>query len=336
MDDFEWSGEQVVLCKDDALGLRAVIAVDSTVLGGGLGGVRFKHYPSYGAGIREAQRLAAAMTLKNAAAGLGYGGAKAVIFATEPGDRRAFMRAFGEFTARLGGSYLPGVDMGTTMDDLRWMAEGGAPVISGEENPSPSTAVGVHHAIRAAVAHRFGADTLDGRTVLVQGVGHVGASLARLAAADGARLLLSDLDGERAAALARELGGRVVPPEEVTATPCDVYAPCAAARVVHPGSIATLRCDIIAGAANDTLAHPSCADLLHARGITYVPDFVANAGGVIQMDAVHRGLSQGELDDALAAIGTRVARLLAESDAEGITPLAAAERAARARLAGAA
>ena len=175
-----WFGsEQLVLCRDDEVGLRAVIAIDDTTLGPGLGGVRCVAYPNERAAVVEAQRLAAAMTLKNASAGLPYGGAKSVILAPEPSvDRVALMRRFGDFVTRTGGAYLPGVDMGTTTEDLAIAGQSGAVVSCATEDPSPWTALGVAAAIRAAVAHLDRRESLDGVRVLVQGAGHVGAALA--------------------------------------------------------------------------------------------------------------------------------------------------------------
>jgi leucine dehydrogenase len=329
-----FGSEQLVLCRDDAVGLRAVIAVDDTTLGPGLGGVRFRVYASEAAGVIECQRLAAAMTLKNAVAELPYGGAKSVILkrgAIE--DRAALMRRFGEFLARTGGAYLPGVDMGTTCEDLAHIGEAGAEVSCAEEDPSPVTALGVAAAIRAAVEHVDGRTGIDGIRVLIQGAGHVGGTLARDLAAGGAQIILADIDGQRAAVLAQEVDGTTVPADAVLETPCDVFAPCAVARVASPETIDRLACRIIAGAANDTLSHRSVAAQLQARGIVYVPDFVANAGGVIDIQALRSGWDASRLRRAVDAIGDRVSDLLSEADASGQTPLAVAEQRAEAILA---
>jgi leucine dehydrogenase len=328
-----WTGEQVVVCHDRSVGLRAVIAIDDTTLGPALGGVRYRPYPDAEAAIREAQRLASAMTRKNAAAGLPFGGGKAVIVDDGPvADRAAFMKAFGAFVVRCAGAYLPGVDMGTTPADLALMGEAGATVSCHEEDPSPWTALGVSAAIHAAVRHVDGTDTLDGVSVLVQGAGHVGASLARLVADSGARVLISDVDGVRAQRVADELGGQVVVPDAVLTTACDVYAPCAIARVVDEQSVGELQCRIIAGAANDTLADATYAGRLADRGITYVPDFLANAGGVIHIQALRAGSDRDWLRAEVLAIGERVARVLGEAELGVKTPLDAAEDLARARL----
>jgi leucine dehydrogenase len=331
-----WASEQLVLCSDDEVGLRAVIAIDDTTLGPGLGGVRLRSYPSDEAAVAECRRLAAAMTRKNAVAELPFGGAKSVILAPSDGfDRVALMRRFGAFVARTNGAYLPGVDMGTTPADLALMAAVGAEVSCDDEDPSPWTALGVAAAVHAAVAHVDGRAELDRIRVLVQGAGHVGEPLARLLAANGAHVLIADVDRERAHALAAELGGDAVAPEAALATPCDVFAPCAVARVVSARTAGRLACRIVAGAANDTLADDRCARLLAARGIAYVPDYVANAGGVLHIHARREGWDDARLRAAVLEIGERVRDVLEEARAAGTTPLDAAEARAARRLAAA-
>jgi leucine dehydrogenase len=323
VDEQGWFGsEQLVLCRDDRAGLRAVIAIDDTTLGPGLGGVRCVAYPNERAAVVEAQRLAAAMTLKNASAGLPYGGAKSVILAPEPGtDRVAMMRRFGDFILRTGGSYLPGVDMGTTIEDLAIAGRSGAEVSCSTEDPSPWTALGVAAGIRAAVAHVDGSESLEGVRVLIQGAGHVGAALAYDLVADDAQIVIADVNADRAATVAREVGGSTVAPSEVLSTRCDVFAPCAVARVVSPATIDQLSCRIIVPAANDTLSHEVEADLLAQRGITYVPDFIANAGGVIHIHALRAMHDEQRLRADIAQIGGRVRDLLDEASACGETPL---------------
>lgn len=317
-----WHSEQLVLCRDDELGLRAVIAINDTTLGPGLGGVRCVRYPSDAAAITEAQRLAAAMTLKNAFAGLPFGGAKSVILAPDPKfDRRALMQRFGEFVIRTGGAYFPGVDMGTSVDDLQAMADVGADVSCNVEDPSPWTALGVAAAVRAAIEHVDQRQGIAGARVLIQGAGHVGASLARDLAADGAEIILADIDAERARALAEELGGTTVAADAVIETECDVFAPCSVAKVITPETVARLRCRIIAGAANDTLSVDRCADLLAQRQITYVPDFLSNAGGVIHIHALRAQHSDERLRSDALQIGARTRELLDAAERAGQTPL---------------
>ena len=328
--------EQLNLCQDRATGLRAVIAVDDTTLGPGLGGIRWRQYPDVAAAATEARRLARVMTLKNACADLPYGGAKSVVCAgpegpPPPGRKRVSqLEAFGRFVARLGGAYVPGVDMGTTVDDLAVIGGVVPDVSCDHQDPSPLTAVGVFAGIGAAVevAGRSLADT----RVLVQGAGHVGAALAHHLRAAGCQVLVADIDEVRAGVVAAQVGGTTVDPGAVLDTECDVFAPCAAARVIDGTTIDRLQCRIVAGGANDVLAAPELADALASRGIVYVPDFVINAGGVIHIHALRAGWGEDKLEGSLLAIGDRVRRILTDAARTGRTPVAVAESMASDRL----
>ena len=328
-------GEELLLCHDRASGLVAAIAVDDTTLGPGLGGVRWMRYPTFGDAVEEACRLSQMMTLKNAVAGIPYGGAKSVMMrqggADRPTQRDAQLLAFASYVSRLGGAYVPGVDMGTTVADLAVIATVAPWVSCNHNDPSPATALGVFHSIEAAVRHTLHRD-LAGLHVTVQGAGHVGSSLVRLLADRGAVVAVADVDRVRAEAVAGGVGGSVVSPDTAHALPCDVFAPCASARVLHMASIDELRCALVVGAANDVLAARACADRVARRGITYVPDFVANAGGVLQIHAERAGWDAGRLGLALDAVGTRTADLLEEADATRSLPLQVAEQWASARL----
>lgn len=329
-------GEALVLCHDRPTGLSAAIAVDDTTLGPGLGGVRWMPYSSFSAAVEEACRLSRVMTLKNALADIPYGGAKSVIMrrdheGDEPARREAQLLAFATSVSRLGGAYIPGVDMGTSVADLAVIATVAPWVSCNHEDPSPVTALGVFHAIAATVRHELGRD-LSGVRVTVQGAGHVGSSLARLLADRGALIGVADVDARRADAVARSVSGVVVAPEKAHARSCDVFAPCAAARVLDHDSIDELRCRLIVGAANDVLAERSCADTLADRDIVYVPDFVSNAGGVLQIHAERVGWDADRLDVSLAAIGRRTFDLLDEAAATRALPLHVAEQWASARL----
>jgi leucine dehydrogenase len=329
-------GETLLLCHDRPTGLSAAIAIDDTTLGPGLGGVRWMPYPTFNDAVEEACRLSRVMTLKNALADIPYGGAKSVIMrrAGDVGDpawREAQLRAFATSVSRLGGAYIPGVDMGTTVADLAEIATIAPWVSCNHEDPSPATALGVFHAIAAAVRHALGRD-LSGVHVTVQGAGHVGSSLARLLADQGAVVGVADVDARRADAVARRVGGIVVPPEKALARACDVFAPCASARVLDDDSIDQLRCRLVVGAANDVLAAHSGAEALAHRDIVYVPDFVSNAGGVLQIHAERAGWDPDRLELSLAAIGRRTFELLDEGDATRTPPLHVAEQWASDRL----
>jgi leucine dehydrogenase len=322
-----------VTCRDGSVGLEGMIVIDDVTLGPGLGGVRFKPYPTLADGERECRRLAAVMTLKNAFADLPFGGAKAVILSGgEISDRPALMRRFGEFVASCGGDYLPGVDMGTTVGDLALMSEAGAVVSCSTEDPSPWTALGVESAVRAAVAHVGGSDDLHGVRVLIQGVGHVGAALAAALAGDGASVLIADVDAERAATVAARIGAATVEPDEVIGTPCDVFAPCAVAGVLNERTIERLDCRAVAGAANDTLGDRADAHALAERGIAYVPDFVANAGGVVHIHSLRCGWTRARLRREVLRIGGRTRSVLERADRQSVTPMEVAEGIAASRL----
>lgn len=334
-----WSSEQVITVSDDETGLRAVIALDDLTLGPGFGGVRMRAYPNAEAAIDEAQRLARAMTFKHALAELPYGGGKSVIVddgvVRTPEQRRALFEAFGDAVAATGGRYIPGVDMFTTLADMAIVRSRGAKVYCADADPSPWTARGVYAAMRAGARGALGVQTLEGLTVAVQGVGSVGGELARLAAGDGARLLVADVDEERAARVAQEVGGEALPVADILTAECDVLAPSAVARVITRALVPELRCRLVAGAANDTLDEPGCDAALRERGITFVPDFVANAGGVIHEHARALGWSDTELVEAVDAIGPRVIALFEEASAfEGSLVDAALDRGRR-RLAAA-
>ncbi|GAB48855.1 Glu/Leu/Phe/Val dehydrogenase dimerization domain-containing protein [Mobilicoccus pelagius] len=331
-----FTSHQVITVSDPDAGLRAVIALDDLTLGPGFGGVRMRPYPTPAAAIEEAQRLARAMTFKHALAELPYGGAKSVIVADGRGlegdARRRLFEAFGDAVARTNGRYIPGVDMATTLADMSVVRERGATVYCADADPSPWTARGVYAAMRAAVRGVLDSPDLSGVRVAVQGVGAVGGELARLVAADGGELVLADVDANRAETLAAELGGRAVPTSEIATTECDVFAPAAIARVVTADVVPQLRCRLVAGAANDTLDGPDIDAALLARGITFVPDYVANAGGVIHEHARAMGWTDERLAEAVDAIGDRVLDLVAEAGPGG-SLVDAAERRGRARLA---
>lgn len=325
--------EQLVICRDRASGLVAAIAVDDTTLGPALGGIRMKAYPSEAEAIAECGRLARVMTLKNALADTGFGGGKAVIVESAAiVDRGAALRAFGRFVARTG-VYAPAADLGTSSDDVRIVASAAPGMVVDDVDTAQATAVGVHAAIASAVRAAGVARSLDGITVAVQGVGHVGARLARLLVADGARVVVADADERRAQAVAASVAGDVVAPDAIVTTACDVLAPCALARVIDERTVECVQARVVAGAANDVLARPELAERLAERGVHYVPDFLANAGGVIQVRAHRDEWSEERLAAALREIGARTAAVLAEARAGAELPLTIAIRAAQARLA---
>jgi leucine dehydrogenase len=342
--DFEsllagWEGEHAVVRHDAESGAWMFVCVHSTVLGPAGGGTRLRVYPAPADGLADAMRLSGAMTWKMAAAGMPRGGGKAVLAVPElpTGEaRKRLLRRYGELVASLGGTYRTAGDMNISPEDLDVVAET-CPWVYGTTgrggNSGRGTARGALHAIHATVEHVFGSPELAGRSVLVQGAGAVGAVLARELAEGGAHVLVSDVDESRAAAT----GCETIPPERVLETEVDVYSPCAVGGTLNADSIPRLACRAIAGCANNQLAEPEDADRLHERGILYAPDYVVNAGGIIQLIGLEdESWDEAQLQEGLARIGNTLRTLFAEADAEGVTPAEAADRLVRRRLAEAA
>ena len=335
----DWDGEEAVIRYDRASGAWMFVCIHSTVLGPAGGGTRLRVYDRPGDGLADAMRLSQAMTQKMAAAGVPRGGGKAVLAvpALPEGEaRRALLLRYAELVTSLGGTFHTAGDMNITPADLDVVAER-CPWVYGTTgrggNSGRGTARGVLHGIRASVEHVFGSPELAGRSVLVQGVGAVGGDLARGLAQGGADVLVSDLDEGLAARVAGEVGGATVSPADAPATACDVFSPCAAGGILGAETISRLRCRIVAGSANNQLAQPADAERLHAAGILYAPDYVINAGGVLQLLGPEQlGWDEDELERNLAGIGDTLRELYRDADREGITPSAAAERVVARRL----
>jgi glutamate dehydrogenase/leucine dehydrogenase len=342
-DSASWSGshEEVVFVRDQPTGLRAIIAVHSTALGPSLGGVRFWHYDAEEDALADALRLSEAMTYKAAVAGLDQGGGKCVVMVDDPYAPRdeALLLALGRAIDELGGRYLAAEDVGATPRDMevmarvtRWVTGVGADR-GGSGDPSPMTAVGVRAGMRAVMRAIHGADAgLAGTHVVIHGVGHVGSALARMLADDGVRLTVADRAPGRAAAVAAEIGGEVVDPDGALTLECDVLAPCALGPVIHVKTVDRLQCLAICGAANNQLASSEVDDELFARGIVYAPDFVVNAGGIINLAREVVGYSYDVALERTENIETTTEAVLARARAEGIAPGRAAVAIARDRI----
>ncbi|XXY14649.1 Glu/Leu/Phe/Val dehydrogenase dimerization domain-containing protein [Sorangium sp. So ce216] len=331
--------EQVLFCADEPAGYRAIIAIHSTALGPALGGTRLLRYASDEEALVDALRLSRGMTYKNALAGMDVGGGKAVILdsGAEPLDRERLFRAHGRFIERLGGRFITGEDVGTTPADMELIRRETRHVkgLAGEGgDPSPWTARGVLRAIQAAARHRWGSDDLAGRTVALQGCGSVGSRLAAELHRTGARLIVADVEAERARHVAAELGASVAPPGEIASVQADIFAPCALGGVFDDSAVQALRAEIVAGAANNQLLEPRHGDALAARGVLYVPDVVANAGGVLSGGADLFGWSRAEVERRVHAIHDTVLLVLEMAKADGAPPHLAAERLAEQRLRG--
>ena len=330
-------------------GLHTIVAIHSNTRGPALGGCRMWSYDDSRAAVRDALRLSRAMTFKNAVAGLPLGGGKGVIMLRPedgplvPERRRAALLDFAETVDMLGGRYLTAEDVGISEPDMTVIAEGTRHVSGlavergGSGDPSPWTALGVEVAIRATLERVFGSDELEGRSVSVLGVGNVGGRLARLLAEGGARLVLSDIVPERRA-LAEELGAEWAEPGDALRAEVDLVAPCALGGVLDHESVPQLRCRAIAGAANNQLASDDVGDLIAQRGIVWAPDFVANAGGVINIsvELEAEGYSPDRAETRVRTIGDTLRAVFAHAEREGTPPLVAAMALARTRLAEAA
>lgn len=325
--------ERVLLAEEPAAGYRAIVALHSSRLGPAVGGTRRWRYTDDDAALADALRLARGMSYKSAMAGLPMGGGKSVIFANgEPTSRAELFRAHGRLVESLAGRYITAEDVGTSFEDMAFVRQE-TRYVAGLTDPSPVTARGVLRALAAAARHRWHADELGGRTVAIQGCGHVGASLARQLVAAGARLMVCDVNAARAEACATATGATVVAPDAIHAVSADVFSPCALGGTINPDTIPQLRCEIVVGAANNQLASPEDADRLATRGILYVPDYVANAGGVIDGARDICGWTAERSSAAVEAIFDTTIDLLRGAERDGITPAAAADRLAEARLA---
>ncbi len=280
--------EQLVICHDESSGYRGIIAIHDTTLGPALGGTRFWQYKSDEEAIIDALRLARGMTYKNAVAGLNLGGGKAVIIGDNRTARREMIfRAHGRFVESLGGRYVTAEDVGTStadMDFVHMETDYVAGLATKSGDPSPVTARGVFRAIQACAMHRWGSESVAGKTVAVQGLGHVGYYLCKELQAHEAKLVVTDIDATRVKRVVDECGARAVELDAIYSVQADIFAPCALGGIINDESLPRLRAEIIAGAANNQLLLPEKHGAeLERKGILYAPDFVANAGGVINV-----------------------------------------------------
>jgi len=282
--------EQIVFCQDQASGLKAIIAIHDTTLGPALGGLRMWNYASEEEALTDVLRLAKGMTYKNAAAGLNLGGGKAVIIGNAKTDKsEALFRAFGRYVQSLSGRYITAEDVNTSVADMDFIhmetdyVTGVSPAFGSSGNPSPVTAYGVYRGMKAAAKWKFGSDSLAGKTVAVQGVGNVAYNLCRHLHEEGAHLVVTDINEEALKRAETDFGATVVKPDEIYAVDCDIFAPCALGAIINDKTIPMLKAQIVAGAANNQLAEDRHGDVLEERGILYAPDFVINAGGVINV-----------------------------------------------------
>ena len=329
--------EQLVFWNDPDLGYRGIIAIHDTTMGPALGGTRYWNYGNDREAVIDALRLSRGMTYKAAIAGLNLGGGKSVIWGdNRKANREMIFRAHGRAVDSLHGRYITAEDVGTSPDDMEYISMETEYVVgrhgrSGD--PSPITAYGVYHGIKACAAIKYGSDGLEGRHVTVQGLGHVGYYLCAHLAEEGAKLTVTDLDAERVARVAEEFGARAVGADDIYSVDADVFAPCAMGAVINDETIDMLKVDIVAGAANNQLARGLVhGPALHQRGILYAPDYVINAGGLINV--------YGELNDWTAdrskwkagEIYGTLLRIFELAKSDGLGPHLAANKVAEARI----
>ena len=331
--------EQVVFCHDRASGLKAIIAIHNTVLGPALGGLRMWPYKTEEEALEDALRLARGMTYKNAAAGLNYGGGKAVIIGDPKRDKsEALFRAFGRYVESLNGRYITAVDVGTTVEDMDIIHEetdyvtGVSPAFGSSGNPSPVTAYGIFIGMKAACKEAFGTDDLQGKTVAVQGVGNVAYHLCKYLHEEGASLIVTDINKAAVQRAVSEFGAKAVDAEEIYSVSCDVFSPCALGGIINDETIPQLKAKVIAGSANNQLKEERHGEMLHEKGIVYAPDYVINAGGVINVADELNGYNRERALKKVEGIYHSLTEIFKISKEENISTARAADELAERRI----
>ena len=332
--------EQVVFCQDAATGLKAIIAIHDTTLGPALGGTRMWNYANEEDALQDVLRLSRGMTFKAAISGLDLGGGKAVIL----GDSRiekteALMRKFGQYVDGLAGQYITAEDVGMNTKDMEYVrmetkhVMGIPENIGGSGDPSPVTAFGVYMGMKASAKYKWGSDNLDAKTVVVQGVGHVGENLIKYLTEEGANVIINDINRERLDELSQEFGATIVMGDSIFDLDMDIYAPCALGATINPNTISRLKCEIIAGAANNQLADElRDGQLCTDKDICYAPDFLINAGGLINVYSELKGYTREHALNQTRTIYNTTLEILNKADLEQITTHAAALEIAQQRI----
>ena len=332
--------EQLVFCQDEASGLKAIIAIHDTTLGPALGGARMWTYASEENAIEDALRLARGMTYKNAAAGLNLGGGKTVIIGDPFKDKNEEMfRALGRFIQGLNGRYITAEDVGTTVTDMDLMHEetnyvtGISPAFGSSGNPSPVTAYGVYLGMKAAAKEAFGSDSLEGRTISVQGLGNVAYKLCEYLHNEGAKLVVTDINQVAIDRVVNDFDATAVAPEEIYSQEVDIFAPCALGAILNDETIPQLKAKVIAGSANNQLQDSRHGDYLHELEIVYAPDYVINAGGVINVADELYGYNRERAMKRVEGIYDSLEKIFAISKRDGVPTYVAANRLAEERIA---
>jgi len=335
----EMGHEEIVLCSDPSIGYRGIIAVHSTKLGPALGGTRFWQYATDEEAIIDALRLSRGMTYKNAVAGLKLGGGKSIIIGdNKTTDREKLFRAHGRFVESLGGRYITAEDVGTSTKDMDYVhmeTDHVAGLAGKSGDPSPVTAHGVFRAVQASAHWVWGSDSLEGKTVSIQGCGSVGTYLAKELHQAGAKLIVSDIDSAKTARVAKLTAAKVVEGDAIFSADADIFSPCALGGIINDTTIPKLKVRIVAGGANNQLLEERHGDELMRRGILYAPDFVANAGGVINVYGEVAGWDAQKALDKADDIYDTVLKVFELAEKMNIPKYEAADRLAEQRLAAA-
>ena len=333
----EMGHEEIVMCSDPSVGYRGILAIHSTKLGPALGGTRFWQYASDEEAITDALRLSRGMTYKNAVAGLHLGGGKSIIIGdNKTKAREKIFRAHGRFVESLGGRYITAEDVGTSTKDMDYvhMETGHVAGLAGKSgDPSPVTAHGVFRAVQASANRKWGSDSLEGKTVTIMGCGSVGTYLAKELHEAGAKLIVSDIDSAKAARVAKMTGAKIVEDDAIFSSDADIFSPCALGGIINDETIPRLKVQIVAGGANNQLLEERHGDELQRRGILYAPDYVANAGGVINVYGEVAGWDGQRALDKADDIYDTILKVFDIAESKHIPTYEAADRLAEQRLA---
>ena len=331
--------EQVVICNNKEVGLKAIIAIHNTSLGPALGGTRMWNYKTEEEAVIDVLRLSKGMTYKASAAGLHLGGGKAVIIGDPKTQKNeAMFRAFGRFVNSLNGRYITAEDVGTTVKDMEYVfmetpwVTGIPKAFGGSGDPSPYTAHGVLMAIKASVKEQFQTDSIKGMRIAVQGLGNVGSHLVEYLVAEEANVIIADIDVDRVKRVADKYKVKAVSPDEIAFQDCDVFAPCALGAVINDQSIQKLKCKVVAGGANNQLAEARHGDMLREMGILYAPDYVANAGGLMNVFVELEGYSPERAFDKTRQVYDNLLQVFAIAKRDNVSTNVAADRVAEERI----
>lgn len=329
--------EQLIFCHDSKTGLKAIICIHDTTLGPALGGCRIWNYASEQEAIEDVVRLARGMTYKNAAAGLDLGGGKAVIIG-DPAKikNKELFHSFGNYVNSLGGRYITAEDMNATTEDIAYINEVTDYVVGLADksgNPAPVTAFGVYQGILAAAKNVYGTTDLSGKVIAVQGLGEVGQVLCKHLSEAGAQLYITDINSAKVTQVANQFNAIAVEPDQIYQTDCDIFVPCAMGAILNKDTVPQLKCKIVAGSANNQLANSAIGELLMEKNILYIPDYVINSGGVINVYEEMRGYNRENALANAAKIYDSVSQIIAIAREKNIATSRAADMLAEERIA---